>query len=91
MQDALRTLKIFVPITSSHTREFIIQKVDMVLAIPDFSHIDRDLFIRVVETEHNIRADEWTILENQARKAPWLNSRQARDSIKWKFWNRYYQ
>lgn len=63
----------------------------MVLAIPDFSHIDRDLFIRVVEADYKIRGDEWTTLEDQARKAPWLNSRQARDPINWKFWDRYYQ
>ncbi len=87
MQNALRTLKIFLPANTSHTRDFINQKVDMVLAIPDFSDIDRELFIKVVETEYNIRVDDWTTLEKREGRLPWLTRRRA--DIKWDFWQRY--
>lgn len=88
MQHALRTLRTLLPANTSLTREDIDKNVDIVLSIPAYSHLDRELLIKEIETLYNIRAEGWTSLEDYARKQPWLSSRRA--SIQWNFWDRYY-
>lgn len=69
------------------TREVIDQNVDIVLSIPMYSHLDRELLIREIETVYNIRAEGWITLEGKASRKPWLNAR--RETIDWSFWKRY--
>ena len=87
MQNALRTLRTLLPDNTSHTRETIDRKVDYVLTNPDYSHLDRELFIRHIETFYNIRADGWSALEGKESRRPWLTNRRA--AINWSFWYRY--
>ena len=88
MQNALRTLRTLLPANTSLTREDINQNVDIVLGIPQFSHLDREQLIKEVETLYNIRAEGWTSLEGKDSRRPWLNNRQS--TIQWSFWSRYY-
>ena len=87
MQNALRTLRTLLPANTSLTREVIDQNVDIVLSIPTYSHLDRELLIKEVETLYNIRAEGWITLEGKASRKPWLTAR--REVIDWSFWKRY--
>ncbi|AUD02430.1 Z1 domain-containing protein [Spirosoma pollinicola] len=87
MQNALRTLRTLLPTNTSLTRDIIDQNVNIVLGIPQFSHIDREMLIKEVETLYNIRAEGWITLEGKDSRRPWLNAR--REAIDWSFWKRY--
>ncbi|MGF7217077.1 hypothetical protein GGR92_003244 [Spirosoma lacussanchae] len=88
MQNALRTLRTLLPANTSLTRDIIDKNVDIILSIPQFSHVDREMLIKEVETLYNIRAEGWTSLEGKDSRRPWLTNRRA--TIQWNFWDRYY-
>jgi hypothetical protein len=75
------------PANTALTRAVIDENVDIVLSIPTYSHLDRELLIKEIETLYNIRAEGWVTLEGKASRKPWLNAR--RDTIDWSFWKRY--
>jgi len=87
MYEALRTLRTLLPANTSLTREVIDQNVDIVLSLPMYSHLDRELLIKEIETLYNIRADGWITLEGKASRKPWLTAR--REAVEWSFWKRY--
>ena len=87
MQNALRTLRTLLPADTALTRADIDRNVDIVLSIPTYSHVDRELLIKEIETLYNIRAEGWITLEGKASRKPWLNAR--REAVDWSFWKRY--
>ncbi len=87
LQNAIRTIRTFLPPFGSVTPEQIEQAVDNALMLPFYAHLDRDLVIREVQSIYNIRIDDFRIIESYERRHPWINETKA--SISWKFWNRY--
>lgn len=87
IQQAIRTVRTLLPLTGSVTSQQIEAQVDIVLGIPQYSSIDRDLLIREVQTLYNIRIDDFRIIEASERRRPWINEKKA--SVNWTFWNRY--
>lgn len=88
MQDALRTFRTLLPAnTTTLTRADIDKNVDYVLGLPMYSHLDRELLIKEIETFFNIRAEGWVTLEGKESRKPWLDARKA--TISWGFWRRY--
>jgi hypothetical protein len=86
IQQAIRTVRTLLPLTGSVTTQQIEQQVDIVLAIPQYASIDRDLLIREVQSVYNIRIDDFRIIEASERRRPWINEKKA--SVRWTFWNR---
>lgn len=89
IDQALRTLQTLLIGEHYFTKSAIENAVDMVLAIPLYSSINREQLLR--EASHHIlrHIDDFSILEGKERREPWLLDRKS--SIQWNFWNRYKQ
>ena len=87
LQQAIKTIRIFLPSTSSVTPQQIEDAVDQVLHIPSYANLDRDSLIREVQSIYNIRVDDFRIIEAAERRMPWINENKGK--ITWNFWNRY--
>lgn len=87
IQQAIRTVRTLLPQAGSVTAQQIEEQVDLVLGIPQYASIDRDLLIREVQSIYNIRIDDFRIIEANERRRPWINDKKA--SVNWTFWNRY--
>jgi Z1 domain. len=87
IQQAVKTVRTLLPSTSSVTTQQIEEKVDIVLGIPQYKLIDKDLLIREVQAVYNIHIDDFRIIEATERRKPWINEKKA--SINSTFWNRY--
>src|SRR5687767_4256360 len=87
LQQAVRTVRTLLPLTGSVTTQQIEEQVNVVLAIPQYSSLDRDLLIREVQSIYNIRIDDFRIIEANERRRPWINDKKA--ATNWAFWNRY--
>ena len=87
LQQAIKTIRIFLPTTSSVTLSQIEEAVDQVLFIPSYSEINREKLIREVQSIYNIRVDDFRIIEASERRMPWIAESKSR--IQWNFWNRY--
>lgn len=87
LQNAIRTIRTFLPPLGSVTPEQIEQAVDTALSLPFYANLDRELVVREVQSIYNIRIDDFRIIESYERRHPWINETKA--SISWKFWNRY--
>lgn len=85
LQQAIKTVRTFLPQTGSVSREEINAAVGMALSLPLYSTVDKDTLIREVEAIYNVRVEDFTVLEN--KRAPWVNDKKA--GIDFKFWNRY--
>jgi hypothetical protein len=72
---------------SSVTKDEIEKRVDQVLLIPDYNHINREQLVREIESIYNVRMEEYRIIEREERRRPWLNVRKT--EISWSFWIRY--
>jgi len=86
-QQALRTIRTLLPLAGSVTIEEIEKAVDLVLAIPLYSSLDKESMIREVQSIYNIRMDNFRVIEAEERRRPWIKEKKA--TIDWKFWNRY--
>lgn len=84
---AIRTIRILLPASSSVTPQQIEDAVTQILFVPSFSAIDKTTLIREVQAIYNIRMDEFRIIEKEESRLPWINDKKA--SIEWNFWNRY--
>ncbi len=84
---AIRTVRTLLPLTGSVTTQQIEEQVNIVLSIPQYASIDRDLLIREVQSIYNIRIDDFRIIEAIERRRPWINDKKA--TVNWTFWNRY--
>lgn len=87
LQQAIKTIRIFLPSTNSVTLQQIEDAVDQVLHIPSYTDLDKDVLIREVQSIYNIRVDDFRIIEASERRMPWINDRKG--TITWNFWNRY--
>ena len=86
-QQAFRTIRTLLPLAGSVTIEEIEKAVDLVLAIPLYSSLDKESIIREVQSIYNIRMDNFRVIEAEERRRPWIKEKKA--TIDWKFWNRY--
>ena len=87
LQQAIKTIRIFLPTTSSVTLKQIEDAVEQVLHIPSYADLDKDILIREVQSIYNIRVDDFRIIEASERRMPWINENKSK--ITWNFWNRY--
>src|SRR5687767_7909192 len=87
LQQALKTVRTFLPQTGSVSRPEINAAADMALAIPLYAGVDKEALLREIETVYNVRIDDFRIIEDSERRIPWMNEKKA--GIDFKFWNRY--
>lgn len=87
LQQAIKTIRILLPTTSSVTLQQIEDAVDQVLHIPSFADLSKETLIREVQTIYNIRVDDFRIIEASERRMPWIS--ESKSKITWTFWNRY--
>jgi hypothetical protein len=87
LQQAIKTVRTFLPQTGSVSIPEIEAAVDMALAVPLYSAVDKDVLVREIESIYNVRIDDFRVIEDNERRLPWINERKA--DIDFKFWNRY--
>ena len=87
LQQAIKTVRTFLPQTGSVSRHEIENAVNMALSIPVYSSIDKDSLIREIESIYNVRIEDFRIIEDKERRLPWINEKKA--GINFNFWNRY--
>lgn len=87
IEKAIRTIRTLLPGTPTVTQAEIDEAVDIVLSIPQYSSIDRQLLVRQVQTLCNISVEDYRIIEANERRLPWLSDRKS--GIQWRFWSRY--
>ncbi|MEO6547713.1 MAG: Z1 domain-containing protein [Ferruginibacter sp.] len=87
IQQAIKTVRTFLPQTGSVTSIEIDTAVTMALSLPMYSSLDKDSIIREIESIYNVRIEDYRIIEDTERRQPWINEKKA--GIDFKFWNRY--
>jgi hypothetical protein len=87
LQQAIKTVRTFLPQTGSLSRDEIKAAADMALTIPLYFSVDRDALIREIESIYNVRVDDFRVIEDSKRRLPWINEKKA--GIDFKFWSRY--
>lgn len=87
LQQAIRTVRTFLPQTGSVSRTEIDRAVDMALSLPLYSSVEKDVLIREIESIYNVRIEDFRVIEDTERRRPWINAKKA--GIDFKFWNRY--
>lgn len=87
LQQAIKTIRIFLPTSSSVTLQQIEDAVEQVLHIPSYADLDKNTLIREVQAIYNIRVDDFRIIEAAERRMPWINENKSK--ITWNFFNRY--
>lgn len=88
LQQAIKTVRTFLPQTGSVSRSEIDAAVDLALALPLYSStVERSALIREIESIYNVRIEDFRVIEDSERRLPWINAKKA--SIDFKFWNRY--
>ncbi len=85
IKNAIKTIRIFLPQSSSVTHSQIEEAIDQILFIPTFSELDREQLFREISSIYNVQIDDFVIIERKPE--PWIKSKEA--SINWQFWNRY--
>lgn len=86
-QNAIRTIRTLLPLTSSVSRTEVEDAVNNILKIDRFSGLNKESLIRQIEEVYRIRQDDFKKIERSERRLPWL--REKKTSISWRFWNRY--
>ncbi len=87
LQQAIKTVRTFLPQTGSVSRNEIDAAVDMALSLPLYSSVEKDVLIREIQSIYNVRIEDFRVIEDNERRLPWINARKA--GIDFKFWNRY--
>ncbi|PVD53592.1 endonuclease [Terrimonas sp.] len=87
LQQAIKTVRTFLPQTGSVSRAEIDTAVDMALSLPLYSSVDKDALLREIESIYNVRIEDFRVIEDTERRLPWINAKKA--GIDFKFWNRY--
>ena len=88
-QNAIRTVRIFLPQTGSVTVSEIEKTVNSILTLPECKELDREILIRKIEEIYKIRQDDYKIIENDERPNPWLNEKRSQIDFESGFWGRY--
>lgn len=91
IQNAIRTIRTFLPVTGSVTPQEIEDAVNIALGIPQYASIDKEILIREIQSIYNIRMDDFRIIESHERRLPWLIAKKTEiwPQGKSTFWNRY--
>lgn len=87
LQQAIKTIRIFLPSTGSVTYQQILEAVEQVLHIPNYSDLDKNILIREVQAIYNIRVDDFRIIEAADRRMPWIKENSSK--FVWNFYKRY--
>lgn len=87
LQQAIKTVRTFLPQTGSVSRAEIDTAVDMALSLPLYSSVDKNALLREIESIYNVRIEDFRVIEDSERRLPWINAKKA--GIDFKFWNRY--
>jgi hypothetical protein len=87
LQQAIKTVRTFLPQTGSVTRTEIDTAVDMALSLPLYSSLDKNTLLREIESIYNVRIEDFRVIEGNERRRHWINAKKA--GIDFKFWNRY--
>lgn len=87
IQQAIRTIRTFLPSAGSVTLEQIEEAVGFALSIPIYSEIDRNILIHEVQSIYNIRIDDFRVIEAPDRRRHWITEKKS--VIQWNFWKRY--
>ncbi len=88
-QNAIRTIRTLLPQTVSVTKDEIEVAVNIILTIPIYKELDREMLIRKIEELYRIRQDDFRIIEKEERRIPWLNEKRAQINFETGFWGRY--
>lgn len=91
IHQAIRTIRTLLPLTTFVTGEQIEDAVNTVLSIPVYADIEKSVVIREVQAIYNIRMDDYKIIEDNARKMPWISDKKAQiwSTGRSTFWGRY--
>lgn len=91
IQNAIRTIRTFLPVAGSVTPQEIEDAVNIALGIPQYAAIDKNTLIREIQSIYNIRMDDFRIIESHERRLPWLIAKKTEiwPQGKSTFWNRY--
>lgn len=91
IQNAIRTIRTFLPVTGSVTPQEIEDAVNIAVGIPQYAALDREILIREIQSIYNIRMDDFRIIESYERRLPWLIAKKTEiwPQGKSTFWNRY--
>lgn len=91
IQNAIRTIRTFLPVAGSVTPQEIEDAVNIALGIPQYGAIDKNSLIREIQSIYNIRMDDFRIIESHERRLPWLIAKKTEiwPQGKSTFWNRY--
>lgn len=87
LQQAIKTVRTFLPQTGSVSRKEIDTAVEMALSLQLYASVDKDALIREIESIYNVRIEDFRVIEDSKRRLPWINVKKA--GIDFKFWNRY--
>ena len=91
IQNAIRTIRTFLPVAGSVTPQEIEDAVNIAVGIPQYAAFDREILIREIQSIYNIRMDDFRIIESYERRLPWLIAKKTEiwPQGKSTFWNRY--
>ncbi len=91
IQNAIRTIRTFLPVAGSVTPQEIEDAVNIAVGIPQYAALDRNILIREIQSIYNIRMDDFRIIESYERRLPWLIAKKTEiwPQGKSTFWNRY--
>lgn len=87
LQQAIKTVRTFLPQTGSVSRAEIDTAVDMAISLPMYSSVDKDALVREIESIYNVRIEDFRVIEDIERRRPWINAKKG--GIDFKFWSRY--
>ncbi|RYZ89152.1 MAG: endonuclease [Proteobacteria bacterium] len=87
IQQAIRTIRTLLPPVGSVTIEEVDRAINIVLTIPHYSEVDRNVLAREIQSLYNIRLDDFSIIESSERRRHWVADKKT--TISWNFWRRY--
>lgn len=91
IQQAIKTLRTYLPLSGSVTADEINNAVNHVISFPLYSTIDKDLLLREAEAIYNIRIEDFRIIESYERRRPWISDKKSTiwNTDNKTFWGRY--
>lgn len=86
-QNAIKTIRTYLPPTTSVSRTEVEDAVNNTLKMDRYRDLNKESLIRQVEEIYRIQQDDFKKIEKSERRLPWLDEKKK--SIQRKFWNRY--
>lgn len=85
--DAIAMMRILLRSDEKVTEDVLQKQASIVLGIPQYKDIDRNILLETVRSLFRITVGEFRIIERDERKQKWLDARRAQ--VQWDFWIRY--